>query len=186
MKSGNSIFDNDITLWDRMLEGDPEAYRIIYDTYADGLFRFGMYLTHERELVRDCIQDLFVGIMHNRSRLHRVDNVKAYLFIALRNNIHRSAKREKAFRADSRKSDAIPAAWQTPEDSLIIQEDENIRQTKISAILDSLTQRQREAIYYRYIENLSLDEIAEIMEMNYQSVQNLIQRSISKARKLFE
>lgn len=49
-------------------------------------------------------------------------------------------------------------------------------------LLAVLTERQREAIYYRYIEELNIDEIGVLMDMNYQSVQNLIQRSLKKMR----
>lgn len=52
-------------------------------------------------------------------------------------------------------------------------------------MLESLTPRQKEVLYYRYMKNLTYDEIGEIMQMNYQSILNLIQRSIKKLRETF-
>ena len=52
-------------------------------------------------------------------------------------------------------------------------------------MLESLTPRQKEVLYYRYMKNLTYDEIGEIMQMNYQSTLNLIQRSIKKLRETF-
>lgn len=43
-----------------------------------------------------------------------------------------------------------------------------------------LTPRQREVIYYRFIEELSYDDICQIMGLNYQSAYNLLQRSLQK------
>jgi len=52
-------------------------------------------------------------------------------------------------------------------------------------MLESLTPRQKEVLYYKYMKNLTYDEIGEIMQMNYQSILNLIQRSIKKLRETF-
>lgn len=48
--------------------------------------------------------------------------------------------------------------------------------------MNQLTDRQREVIYHRFIEELSMEEIGVLMQMNTQSVQNLIQRSLKKMR----
>ncbi len=48
-----------------------------------------------------------------------------------------------------------------------------------------LSPRQKEIIYYRFVEGLSYEEICQIMDMNYQSTQNLIQRSLKKLRTTF-
>ena len=62
---------------------------------------------------------------------------------------------------------------------------QNELQQTVREALRLLTDRQREIIYYRYIEELSIEEIASLMDMNYQSVQNSIQRSIKKIRESF-
>lgn len=52
--------------------------------------------------------------------------------------------------------------------------------------MSQLPSRQKEVIYYRYIQELKLDEITGLMGMNYQSVQNLLQRSLKKFRALYD
>jgi RNA polymerase sigma factor (sigma-70 family) len=54
---------------------------------------------------------------------------------------------------------------------------------EIQWALGLLTERQREVIYCRYIEELSVKEICELMHMNYQSTLNLIQRSLKQLRR---
>ena len=71
------------------------------------------------------------------------------------------------------------------EDKLISDEESIERNNMISQILEILTPRQREVIYYRYIEELSFAEIEQLMQINVQSIQNLIQRSIKKVREKF-
>ncbi|GHV47842.1 hypothetical protein FACS1894181_02150 [Bacteroidia bacterium] len=69
---------------------------------------------------------------------------------------------------------------------MIDNEDERERIDKINLILNMLTPRQKEVIYYRYVEGMGMGDICKAMEMNYQSVQNLIQRSIKKLKTSFE
>jgi len=49
-------------------------------------------------------------------------------------------------------------------------------------LLSELTQNQREALYHRFVEKMSLEEIATLMNINYQSAKNLIYRSIKKLK----
>ena len=54
---------------------------------------------------------------------------------------------------------------------------------ELSRAMKTLTSRQREAIYLRYIREISIEDIAAMLNMNYQSARNLIHRSIQKLRK---
>jgi RNA polymerase sigma factor (sigma-70 family) len=54
---------------------------------------------------------------------------------------------------------------------------------KFESVLNSLNARQKEAIYLRYQMGMSYDEIAKLLNINNQSVRNLVHRSITKIRK---
>ncbi len=54
---------------------------------------------------------------------------------------------------------------------------------KVKEILSILTPRQKkEIIYYRFIQEMSMEDICILMDINYQSAQNLIQRSLKKIK----
>ena len=57
---------------------------------------------------------------------------------------------------------------------------------KIEKLLSLLTSRQREIIYYRFTQGMSMEEICGLMDLNYQSAQNLIQRSLKKVRQNYD
>lgn len=67
----------------------------IFERYVRVLFMYGSQFTGDRELVKDCIQDVFVKIYSNRSNLRPTDNIKYYLFAALRNSLLNNLKRNK-------------------------------------------------------------------------------------------
>lgn len=57
------------------------------------MFAFGSRFTTDREMLKDCIQDVFVKLYTRRENLGPIDNVDNYLFISLRNRIHDEFRR---------------------------------------------------------------------------------------------
>jgi RNA polymerase sigma factor (sigma-70 family) len=183
-QKSNSANEQSLSLWEKFLSGDDRAYTHLYNEYVEVLFSYGMRFTSDRELVKDCIQDVFVKIYKNRSHLNRTDNVKLYFFIALKNTLFNVFHKDKnAYHIDT--VEPVFAVEYSIEDQLIADEQEQEKNEKINRMLESLTPRQKEVIYYRYVEGLTMEEICTSMKMNYQSVQNLIQRSIKKIRTTF-
>ena len=71
----------------------------------------------------------------------------------------------------------------TVEDELIDKEDHVEIKQKLEDYLKKLTDRQREIIYLRYIEEYSYEEISEIMNISVESGRNLISKSLNKLKK---
>ncbi|MCD8176029.1 MAG: sigma-70 family RNA polymerase sigma factor [Tannerellaceae bacterium] len=172
-------------LWDKFLSGDDKAYTHLYKKYVRNLFSYGMRFTTDRELVKDCIQDVFVKIYSNRKQLNTTPDVKIYLLTALKNTLFNVFEKEsKAYTQEY-----VEPVFHTEysiEDTIIRDEQDEEKRQKMVHILELLTPRQKEVIYYRFVEGLKINEICTLMDMNVQSVQNLIQRSIRKVRKTFE
>lgn len=177
---------DDASLWNRFLDGDREAYAYIFERYVRVLFMYGSQFTGDRELVKDCIQDVFVKIYSNRSNLRPTDNIKYYLFAALRNSLLNNLKRNKVrFGGGGNSDDAVKAKEQVCEDAsrkIEIREEETIMQNRVAEIMSTLTPRQKQAMHYRYIDNLSISEISDVMNMSYQAVLNTIQRALKRIR----
>ena len=62
MKGKSFYTADEKMLWEKLLAGDEDACTYIYRKYIEELFSYGMRFTSDRELVKDCIQDLFVKI----------------------------------------------------------------------------------------------------------------------------
>lgn len=85
---------SDSLLWKRFLEGDSSAYTQIYNRTMQDLFRFGLLYTSDKELIKDCIHDVFVKIHMNRAKLAPTDNIAAYLTVALKNTLFNALKKQ--------------------------------------------------------------------------------------------
>lgn len=68
------------------------------------------------------------------------------------------------------------------EKDYIANEKEMLDNLFVARLLNQLSPRQRKAIILYYIEEKKYEDICVIMEMNYQSVRNLIHRGITKLR----
>lgn len=170
-------------LWIRFLEGDEKAYAQIYNLYIDDLFSYGMHFTSDRESVKDCIQEVFISTYKNRSKQKKVENIKYYLFTSLKYELFDLFKKS----VEYYQIETIEPVFHTEysvEDLFVETETDQYNKAKVKEILQSLTPRQHEVIYYRYVEEMSYEEIGQLMHMNYQSVRNLLHRSIRKAREL--
>lgn len=162
------------------INGNEDCFEIIYKKYADVLFRYGIQFTPDSNLVQDAIHDIFVKLHNDRKKLKAEANIKFYLFACLKNRLYNLLKRELFFdKIDLEESEYLDLEAEDAVTDVLSQSE--IQRT-VQAVLGLLTDRQREIIYYRYIEELSIEEIAVLTGMNYQSVQNSIQRSLKRIR----
>ena len=172
--------------WNAFLAGDDDGFAKIYEKLADDLLSFGSSLTSDHELVRDCIQGIFLHIYQNKKNLSSVNNIKVYLLIALKNALTNAHKKNMTYRKfiGSYETEEEPAV-DSEEERIIIQEYEVALQNTTSRYLSTLTERQREIICYRYMDGLSLGEISKLLGINYQSIENSIQKSLKKMRNFY-
>lgn len=63
--------------------------------YASQVYSYGMRFTDDTELVKDCMHDVFVKIYQNRETLAFVDNIKLYLFIAMKSSLFNVFRKDK-------------------------------------------------------------------------------------------
>lgn len=175
----NKITDKE--LWDSFLSGNDQAFGIIYQKYANLLFSYGMRFSSDRELVKDTLQELFIKLYKNRKNLASTDNIKFYLYTAFRHQLQNELAKIIPS-VDLTECTTNFVTEQTALDELAGDEKEQQRLKKLNQILNSLPARQKTVIHYRFIDGLKHEEIAQLMEMNYQSVHNLLQRALKKIR----
>jgi RNA polymerase sigma factor (sigma-70 family) len=174
---------DDSLLWQAFKKGEITAFETLLNQYYPLLLNYGFRFYRDKEFVKDSVHDLFVALWNRREQLSDVVSVKSYLLQALRKNIIRESSRLKWFReADKISEDQDFDVEFNIETYLISREIESESQQKLQSELDKLTKRQREAIFLRFTQELSYEEIANIMAINYRSVVNLIHEAIKSIR----
>lgn len=175
---------DDSLLWQALKRSEKAAYEILLKKYYPIVLNYGVRFYKDKEFVKDCVQDLFIEIWNRREYLADVVSVKSYLLQSIRKNIIRESSRLKWFREADKISDDHDFDVEFDiETYLISREVENELLQKLRFELDKLTKRQREAIFLRFNQDLSYEEIAIIMDINYRSIVNLIHEAIKAIRK---
>lgn len=158
------IFKEDDALWKAFKAGSEPAFGQIYRREIQALINYGKKLTPDTVLLQDAVQDLFLEIWNSRSRLANTDNIRFYLLRALRNKL---SKKIPATLIAEPKEEEISEP--SVEFFLLENEDRNSRLARLEKALQKLSKRQQEAINLRYYHDLSNEEVARIMGVNYQS-----------------
>ncbi|MDD5184404.1 MAG: RNA polymerase sigma factor [Paludibacter sp.] len=170
-----------VQLLSNFIEGDISAFSKLYDMHVNLLYNYGYKLTTDIELLKDCIQDVFIKIYNKRTELVTVINFKSYLIISLKNKLC-DESRKRVNLSDVAVDELDILSSDNIERDYIDCEKEKLNSAFVSKMLDQLSPRQRKAIVLYYIEEKKYEDICSIMEMNYQSVRNLIHRGILKLR----
>jgi RNA polymerase sigma factor (sigma-70 family) len=171
-------------LWKSFLQGNKEALATIFLLFHDDLYRYGLKLSGNENLVEDSLQDLFLQLWKNRHNLKPIDNLKPYLFKSFRNHVIDNVELQNPVIQVEIDFEHPFEVTYSPEDFIIQQQVSEENRLKIIEALNNLSSRQREAIYLRYFEELDFDMIAIIMDMNVQSVRNTLHRGLQALRNL--
>ncbi len=169
-----------VLVWKKFKQGNQSAFSDLYHHHYAPLYFYALKSTGCPSQAQECVQDMFVTLWNRRENLSDVQQVKPYLFKALRSITHRLplSTTDPLSRADE-----VPGAMTfSPEDFLIQREDDAYRQDTLATVLNGLPPRQREAVYLKYYEDLSYQEISEVLHINYQSVVNLIYQAFQQLK----
>lgn len=172
--------DQSSKLWDSFLEGDDRAFESLFNLFSDPLYRYGMKFVPNDDAVKDCVQDVFIRVYNNRGKLPANINPKLYLFRSLKNRLIDEIRSSKHLEyVSSQELNFHVEYYYDPEDEK--EQDAEIKD-QFEKAMSLLTDRQKEALYLRFQMEMSYQEIAQLLDINYQSVRNLTHRAIEKIR----
>lgn len=179
----NKAVLDDNKLWVELKAGDEKAFSTLFKRYYSYLIQYGNSFSPFSEKIQDCVQDVFTDIWVYRNSLSDTVVVKAYLLSCVRKRIVRLQERDKVFNK-SKSVDAIAFLFDfSVEHQLISDELTAGKVAQLNKLVNDLPTRQKEALYLRYHHGLGVDEIAEILNVNYQSANNLLHRALVNIRK---
>ncbi len=176
----NSGWTDGRDLWLDFRSGDRAAFEFLYNNHVRHLIAYGAGISPNRNLVQDCIQDLFVELWEGRENLTPPHSIRHYLLKSLRYKIVRQLQSD---RSETLEEAEFPVQYENAESHLLTAESTKRNAQQLSAALDRLPKRQKEAIYLRYFQELSNEEVAQVMGVNYQSACKFIYTALKTLRR---
>lgn len=174
---------NDEILWKGIMEGDREMFLALYRKYYHSLLFIGLKEIKDAHLVKDAIQQQFLYLWEKRETIQMAKNVRAYLIVSFLRKL--SADWKKSERASN-----LKVAWNnlsdepltTPEEKLIIKDDQEQLCRLLMSHINALPARQKELIILRFYEGLTYEEIVQKTNLTHRTVYNKIHEALKKLK----
>jgi RNA polymerase sigma factor, sigma-70 family len=169
--------------WECMVDGDKNAFLTIYKENYAALFHYGFSLTSDKELTKDCIQELFLEVWKTRTSIKKeVENARCYLCTWLRRKISRHLNRlekERTGVVSAIHYDPIESSY---EELLVAYQFTEEKKERLNRAISKLTKKQIEIIRLKYFENLSYPAIADKTSLTTRTIYNIIYEAIHLLR----
>ncbi len=165
------------------MEGDKDMFLALYRKYYHNLLFIGLKEIKDADLVKDAIQQQFLYLWEKRNTIQPADNVQAYLVSSFLRKLTSDWKR-------AERADKLQVAWNsatelplpTPEESLILKDEQQQLCRLLMEHVKALPARQKELIMLRFYEGLSYDEIVQKTNLTHRTVYNKIHEALKKLK----
>lgn len=180
----NKLSDEEaLELWVSFKKGDKPSFARLFDAYYSQLISYGCKFSGDRYIVEESVQDLFVKLWNNRYNLSTPVSVKPYILKSFRSVIFRKLQSMNIRQVDRIRDDKYRFNIELPHDQKVIDEEHSEEQRKrIDQALKNLTTRQREAVYLRFYQGLSYEDISEVLQIETAGTYKLVYRALDRLR----
>lgn len=173
---------SDEILWKSLKEGDISAFSVLFEKFYPSLHNYGLKISKDQDLTEDALQDFFVYIYEHKENLSDLNTIAPYLFSSFRRFIIKKINRSQKYAIVRNLDKDMVDINFTPEEFITYQESTTFRDKNLAKLINQLPKRQREVIYLKFHCDLKAKEIAETMDINYQSVINTLHKAIKNLR----
>ena len=163
--------------------GDSEAWDVLYRRYQLPLYVYIFELVRDEQASLDLVQETFISATRYLSTLREDQRFGSWLFgIAHQKVIQRWRKSGREQLSFEELSEDALHEDSTPDDLLIQKEDES----RFMALLNELPPAHRSVLLLHYLEEFSLEQIAEVTGASIGTVKSRLHYARKSLRKLFD
>lgn len=152
--------------------GNPEAFGKIFDHLGKSVYRFILFKVSLRhEVAEDLTSQTFLKVWEHIADpdSKRIKNLIAFLYRVARNLVidyYRQAGKEE-----------LPLLYDLPEEAVRSSAAREILPSEVQKMLNELSVESREIVWLKYVEDLSVNEICDIVQKNSSAVRVIIHRA---------
>jgi RNA polymerase sigma-70 factor, ECF subfamily len=163
-----------------MKKKNSEIFLNIYNEHVDGVFRFCFYKTSDRDTALDITQEVFSKIWEYMKKGGKLDNVKAFVYsTANRKIIDWYRTKKVSISLDSLSEAGFEFKGESRDHAVKLDGE------KALLLLKDMDDIYREVLLLRFVEELSVREIAEVLGETENNISVRIHRGMEKLRKIY-
>jgi len=171
--------DNEI--WDLVLQGDTNAFGVLFDRYWEEMFAKAFRRLGDEALAKDVVQRIFIHCWEHRTEIDVTNSLAPYLMTALKYSIVRQVYQL----ARKRKTDLPLSAFDIPDTEADYQEEwqqMDALQQAISHEVSLMPPRMQEIFRLNREQQLSIKAIALRLSISEQTVKNTLHFALKRLR----
>lgn len=172
--------------------GDRGAFAELVDLYKDKIYHLAYRMLNNKHEAEDAVQETFLRVYTNLHRYDEQQKFSTWIFrIGTNHCIDRLRKRKhSAYSLDAEMPDGegndyysmLPGNEETPERQMILSE----TQIQIRKAIDALPEKYKSVVILRYLQDMSLQEISDVLDMPVTTVKTRVHRGREYLRKKLE
>ncbi|MBT6691302.1 RNA polymerase sigma factor [Candidatus Parcubacteria bacterium] len=164
----------------RLKSGDSDAFAFFYDKYVTRIYRFVLIKVSNKQVAEDLTQDIFLKTWQHLVDKRNVKSFQAFIFRVARNRVidhYRQSNKQE-----------LPLEY-VPEiidmsDNIEKDLDKAIDKDKLLQKIQQLKPTYQEVLLLRYLEDLSIDDIARVIQKDKNNVRVIIHRALNKLKQI--
>jgi RNA polymerase sigma-70 factor, ECF subfamily len=179
----------DKLLLNRLKRQEQAAFAEVYDVYVEKIYRFVFFKVGSAEEAQDLTSEIFLKTWNHvcGKREVEVKTLPALLYKIARNTvIDHYRKSRQNISIDIETEDGVSLDLPDEKQNLPEMVDLGIDLERLQIALSELKDEYREVILMRYIEELSINEIAEVLDKNKGNVRVLIYRALQALKEVIK
>ncbi len=160
----------DEELLQRANGGNPDAFETLYRRYRDWVHRLAWRCTGNEQDALDILQETFIYLLQKLPNLHLTASMTTFLYPVVK-HLSLNLRRRRHPEADEEILLAIPAPAAQSEP-----------RAELTAALAALSEEQREVVLMRFLDDMSLDEIAAALDVPTGTIKSRLHRALETLR----
>jgi len=168
------------------LAGDKAAFGVLVDRFKDRLYNGMLGVVGNHDEAEDVVQDTFVQAYLKLHTFQGNSKLFTWLYrIAFNNALSRGRRR----RPDLSIEQSKDVAGNEPEDTSESPDEGLLREERVALVhraMDMLTEQHRAILVLREMQNVSYEDIAQILDINIGTVRSRISRARNQLKQHLE
>jgi RNA polymerase sigma-70 factor, ECF subfamily len=179
-------YPDDQTIIEQIMNGDKQAYTMLVKRYQQKVFQLTMGFLHNSDDAADLAQEVFIKVYQKLSSFKGEAQFSTWLYriaVNMSINFQRKRKFQSFFRRIENEKESLQIAGENDADQQMMKDE----QKKIlKTVLDQLPANQRKAIVLSHYDDLSNNELAEVMQLSVKAAESLLFRARAQMQKILK
>lgn len=158
---------------------DADVFKALFHAHCQSLVYFAYSFVKDKHIAEDIVQEVFVNVWTNRNRLDFTENMKTYLYTAVRNLSLKHLRHSDVKRRGTEQIQIRLSGVATPDEILDYKEIE----TAVEQTIRELPEKCRQIFSMNRFDGLTYAEIAEIQNISVKTVETQMSRALRFLRK---